>query len=269
MKLAPHHPIQVPILDGSAILLLEDSVDSLFHKTVSIDLGAAASLKNFDTDIGFFKVPGSCENIAETDLAYNKKPEQFHMTDKNISDFSPVYVLAGSKFDYQLASPANSSKYVDVCVFSGISRGEGRKICKKGLLREAGGQFTVPHAGYVYFGIKGDATEYSLTVNAADVTMLQVANDDYADCTLNATNTHCDVQLPLKPKSCIVAMFYHTTHGVSGVKLTVSVGDSRFGVMLVPPLLVIVIFLAVILVSFFLLCFCRIYSTHSSPVTIV
>ena len=63
------------------------------------------------------------------------------MTDKNISDFSPVYVLAGSKFDYQLASPANSSKYVDVCVFSGISRGEGRKICKKGLLREAGGQF--------------------------------------------------------------------------------------------------------------------------------
>lgn len=278
VKLTPHKLSPVPIMDGSTILISEQGIDSMFHKTVVIDLlyGNTTNKEHFNTDIKLFGRAGGCNDIFGTDLEYDK-PDKFYLTEKTIAKFPPIYALKGSTFDFRFASysgnssvSAISAKYTNICLFSGTSYNQGDRVkCREGLMREAFGHFKTKNAGYFFFKVEPDSgLQYSLNVTSS-IKTLQYDNKDSCNCSMNADNSNCSIELPLKSKFCLMAKFYRTAVAMTDIKLKINVKDGRFGVILVPSLLVPVAFLVTLIACFVLMFCCKFRNSRLSMVTIV
>lgn len=256
MKLAPQRASRRPILDNSTILLPEKGVESFFKETVVINLlyDNMTDINDFKTKIKIFGIDTSCKNIAGTDFAYYEKPK-FYITEKNISDFHPIYALEGSTFQYHISSNDSTSKYVKICMYLGVHYEEGRELyCQERLLRWGEGQFKTQSSEYVFFKVKPhDDVQYFLSINAT-VTTLQGFDKYSLDCDIDAINQNCSIKLPFKLTYCLLAKFYPNVHWVNGIELQVDVKDSRFFIL--PPSLVIpvlILIIIIIIVFYFIL----------------
>ena len=244
------HPSKLPIRQASTIIL--GDFNSFYYDKVYAGIDEK-SLTNATRDLNYnidvYGIQGACVDIHKHGV-YNYF-DQVVVTEKNISNFIPVYALSGSFFNYQLyGSTSNMSlqnKFVEVCLNRGASYDDGEKLdCVKMPLFKGVGRYEITDPGYFFFTVQSlnGKAEYSLNVSGT-IKKIHVSTDKMLGCGLSRSNLTCHIVLPAKGNTyCLLAEFYKLTHHFMLTELDVRVEKTRASHILgisLPPLIVFVL----------------------------
>lgn len=246
MPLKEPTSLNTEVLKGATIVLKE--INTLYHKTVVIDLDENPGFNESDTEIAFHGIKGSCKTRSDERYKY--------LSDKNISKVTPEYALKGSNFTYTII--VGNQSMVDVCLYRGPDYDTGVRVnCKMEVLSNGrSGKFRVPEAGYYYFKIKSGVGDFELSISEKLNLPNYVSINDYLNCSINTTNDNCTLSLPLGIKYCLTAVYLPTKDALPEVKLKVSINDGRYLLMIIPTVTFIMVMIVSIICACIFCCCC-------------
>ena len=259
----PPSPSKVSIRQGSTVIL--GDFNTFYYEDVYIGIDDdhypnITSDDNFILDL--YGVPGACADICCH--GFYTKDIFVMFTEKNITEFIPIYALVGSSFSFDLSGgasqPASKSDLVEVCAYVGATYGSGTKIeCIKVPISEGFGNYDIVRPGYYYVTVQplNGPVKFSFSLTGK-VKRLHVSIGELLSCGLNNSVSACSVPLPFTGKEyCLMAEFYRLPYNYLRTELDVRVESTRVGVVIgvtIPPLIGCVILFLLLTCIFRVVC---------------
>lgn len=256
-----------PIRQATTIIL--GDVNSFYYDQVYADIDEK-SLSNVTRDLDFsidiYGIQGACANIPSSNI-YDVYTDVI-VTDKNISNFVPIYALSGSYLYFQLYGKGSNSSsqnmFVKVCLNSGASYEDGTQLdCVKKDLFKSFGRYEIIDPGYYFFTVQSldGITEYVMNVSGR-IKKIHATTSEMLGCPLSRSNLSCHIPLSTGSNTyCLLAEFYKLPYHRMLTELNVKVEKARasfiLGITLPPLLLLVLLIFSGFSVIVCIKCFCK------------